>query len=129
MHKFKNILVVFLAAAFLAGCGKAKNDTTAENKSTETKTGEVIKVNLPTIQCGTCKKNIETALKKVDGVNTINVNVKEKIATVDFDKSKINQDKIETEITHVGYDANSKKKDEAAYEKLADCCKIGGHDN
>ena len=129
MRKFKNILFVLFAVALLAGCGKAKNDTTAENKSPETKTGEVIKVNLPTIQCGTCKKNIETVLKKVDGVNTINVSVKEKIATVDFDKSKINQDKIETEITRVGYDANSKKKDEAAYEKLPDCCKIGGHDN
>lgn len=129
MLKFKNILFVLVAVAVLTGCGKAKNETATENKTTESKAGEIVKINLPTIQCSTCKKNIETALKKVDGINTINVNVKEKIATVDFDKSKINQDKIETEITHVGYDANSKKKDEIAYEKLPDCCKIGGHDN
>lgn len=127
--KIKNILFVLLAFAFLAGCNKAKNESTSENKPVENKSGEIVKINLPTMQCGTCKKNIETALKKVDGVNSIDVSVKEKVATVNFDKSKINLDKIETEITHVGYDANSKKKDEAAYEKLADCCKIGGHEN
>lgn len=130
MPQLKSILFVLLAVAFLAGCNKAKNDNSAENKTSDTKpAGEVIKVNLPTMQCATCKKNIETALKKVDGINSVNVSVKEKIATIDFDKTKINQDKIETEITHVGYDANGKKKDEAAYEKLADCCKIGGHEN
>ena len=126
---FKNIFFVLLTIAFLAGCSKAKNENTAENKPADTKaSSEVVKINVPTIQCGTCKKNIETALKKVDGINSVNVNVKEKITTVDFDKSKTNLDKIETEIIHVGYDANGKKKDEAAYEKLADCCKIGGHE-
>jgi mercuric ion binding protein len=129
MSQTKNILFVLLAFAFLAGCNKAKNESTSENKPIETKAaGEIVKINLPTMQCATCKKNIETALKKVDGVNSVNVSVKDKIATIDYDKTKINQDKIETEITHVGYDANGKKKDEAAYEKLADCCKIGGHE-
>lgn len=128
MLQLKNILFVLLAVAFLAGCNKAKNESTAENKPTETKAaGEVVKINLPTMQCATCKKNIETALKKVDGVNSINVSVKDKIATIDYDKNKTNQDKLENEITLVGYDANSKKKNEAAYEKLEDCCKIGGH--
>lgn len=129
MHKFKSIMLVLLTVAFLAGCNKAKNENSTENKPADTKAaGEIVKINVPTIQCGTCKKNIETALKKVDGINSVNVSVKEKITTVDFDKSKINLDKIETEITYVGYDANGKKKDEVAYEKLADCCKIGGHD-
>ena len=129
MLQIKNILFVLLTVAFLAGCNKAKNESSTENKPIETKSaGEIVKINVPTIQCGTCKKNIETALKKVDGINSVNVSVKEKITTVDFDKSKINLDKIETEITHVGYDANGKHKDEAAYEKLADCCKIGGHE-
>ncbi|MBS1493288.1 MAG: cation transporter [Bacteroidetes bacterium] len=128
MPHIKNILFVLLAVAFLAGCNKAKNDSTAENKSPDTKAvGEVVKINLPTMQCATCKKTIETAMKKVDGVNSINVSVKDKIATIDYDKNKTNQDKIENEITLIGYDANGKKKNEAAYEKLEDCCKIGGH--
>ncbi|CAF4658043.1 unnamed protein product [Rotaria sp. Silwood1] len=116
------------AITFLAGCNKAKTDNAADSKTTDTKAaGEVLKINLPTMQCATCKKTIETALKKVDGVNSINVSVKDKIATIDYDKNKINQDKIENEITLIGYDANGKKKNETAYENLADCCKIGGH--
>jgi copper chaperone CopZ len=128
----KSFFIFLIALGFLTGCGKSKTESAenkSENKPVETKSaGEIIKINLPTMQCATCKKNIETALKKVDGVNSVNVSVKDKIATIDYDKSKINQDKIETEITLVGYDANGKKKDEAAYEKLADCCKIGGHE-
>lgn len=126
--KIKSALFVLLAFAFLAGCNKTKTEGTTENKPSDSKTAEVIKVNLPTMQCATCKKNIETALKKVDGVNSVNVSVKDKIATIDYDKTKINQDKIENEITLVGYDANSKKKNEAAYDKLEDCCKMDGHD-
>ncbi|CAF3774397.1 unnamed protein product [Rotaria sp. Silwood1] len=130
-NKLKTKLVLAyqsIAITFLAGCNKAKTDNAADSKTTDTKAaGEVLKINLPTMQCATCKKTIETALKKVDGVNSINVSVKDKIATIDYDKNKINQDKIENEITLIGYDANGKKKNETAYENLADCCKIGGH--
>lgn len=126
MLKIKNLFLILIVSAVLTGCSKTKNENSTENNSSEKK-GEVVKINLPTLQCATCKKTIETALKKVDGVNSINVSVKEKTATVDYDKSKITPDKIETEITLAGYDANSKKKNEAAYEKLEDCCKIGGH--
>jgi copper chaperone CopZ len=122
----KSILLVLLAFVFFTGCGKTNKDSATDNSTTEKK-GEIVKIDLPTLQCATCKKTIETALKKVDGVNSVNVSVKDKNATIDYDKSKLNQDKIETEITMVGYDANSKKKNEAAYEKLEDCCKIGGH--
>jgi len=122
----KSILLVLLAFVFFTGCGKTNKENTTDNSTTEKK-GEIVKIDLPTLQCATCKKTIETALKKVDGVNSVNVSVKDKNATIDYDKAKLNQDKIETEITMVGYDANSKKKNEAAYEKLEDCCKIGGH--
>jgi len=124
-----SICLLFSVVFVFTGCNKSKQEApVTENKQNEVKTGEVVKINLPTMQCATCKKNIETALKKVDGVTDANVVVKEKIVNVNFDKSKTNLDKIETAITAAGYDANGKKKDEAAYEKLADCCKIGGHD-
>jgi len=126
------ICFLFSVGFFLTGCGKNKTETVTDNKqtsqTTEVSSGETVKINLPTMQCATCKKNIETALKKVDGVTNSNVVIKEKIVNVNFDKSKTSLDKIETAITAAGYDANSKKKDEAAYEKLADCCKIGGHE-
>lgn len=82
------------------------------------------KIALSTIQCGTCKKTITKALKTDAGIKDINVNVDEKYVVVNFDKSKTSLDKIEGIITAAGYDANGKKADPKAYDKLESCCKI-----
>jgi len=133
MKLFKVIPFIFIAAVLFA-CGKTSSDNKqSENKSnTEQQNsaatqGEIIEIKLPTMQCGTCKKNIEKAVKKVDGVNEVNVIVKEKIAKVNYDKSKTDLNKIEGAIIMSGYQANDKPADKAAYDKLEDCCKIGGH--
>jgi len=84
-------------------------------------------VNTPTIVCNTCKKNVTSALKKLDGVEKISVDLKVKKVTVTYDDTKTNVDAIENAITSAGYDANDKKADHEAYERLDDCCKIGGH--
>lgn len=133
----KNLIAAaFVFAILITGCSKEnKTETTdnttskistTENKSTDPTT-EVIEINLPTMQCGTCKKNIEKALKQTDGVKEANVTVKEKMAIVNYDKSKIDQDRIESVISAAGYQANDKPADPVAYEKLDDCCKLGGH--
>ncbi len=132
-----------ITLALVSGCGKSDNKT-SENKSSDQKSEinqskdqadnkssgqtEVIEINLPTMQCGTCKKNIEGAVKKMDGIEEINVVVKEKIAKVKFDKSKTDLNKIEGVIVSAGYQANDKPANKEAYDKLEDCCKIGGHD-
>ena len=128
---------------FVSGCGKGDKNS-AGNKPTDQKTEvsqgseqsdnnssgqtEIIEIKLPTMQCGTCKKNIEGAVKKMDGIEEVNVVVKEKIAKVKFDKSKTDLNKIEGVIVSAGYQANDKPADKEAYDKLDDCCKIGGHD-
>lgn len=128
------VLLAFVLTA--AGCGKDKNngeiksDGNSDNQTgsrTAGETAETVKINLPTIQCGTCKKNLTKALKKVDGIEEIDVNVDEKYVNVKFDKSKITQEKIEGVIVMTGYQANDKPADKEAYENLDDCCKIGGH--
>lgn len=133
----KNIFVLVLFAALvLAGCGKGDNkiseDKSSGQKDEQTNSGsdqgEVIVVQLPTMQCGTCKKNIEKAVKKIDGVNDVNVVVKDKIANINYDKSKTDLNKIEGAIVMAGYQANDKPADKEAYDKLEDCCKVGGHD-
>lgn len=76
------------------------------------------------MQCDICKKNIETAVKKLDGIVSIKVDKEKKVAHVEFDKSKSDLLKIENTITAAGYDANDKKADPEAYKKLDDCCKM-----
>jgi len=133
--------LIFLSLILIFGCSKNESNN-SENKSTEQKTevssgnreqvnqtnatGESIEVKLPTMQCGTCKKNIETAVKKLDGINSVNVVVKDKVAKVNFDKNKTDLTKIEGAIVMAGYQANEKPGDKKAYDNLEACCKVGG---
>jgi mercuric ion binding protein len=149
LNKTKNIakalLTVLIAVTFIA-CSKSDNkvsenkDNTQTNEVSETqdngntKTSEVkttandekATIQLPTIQCNTCKKNITKAMKKVDGVNDFNIDVDGKVMTVAYDKSKTDLSKVENAITAAGYDANDKKADPVAYDKLDECCKVPG---
>jgi len=135
------LFIVLSAAILITGCGKKEtNEVTDSKKTNETsadntamkKSDEMsdknnsdhIMINLPTMQCSTCKKNIETAVKKLDGIENINVVVKEKVAHINYDKSKTDLTKIESTITAAGYDANDKKADPEAYKELDDCCKL-----
>lgn len=145
---FLKISVLFLSAVFFISCGKTQNKSESENsgnqKTEENKTaanensgtksddplaikGEVIEISVPTVQCSMCKKNIQNALKKIDGIHTVNIDVKLKKCLVDFDKSKTDLSKIEGAIVAAGYQANDKPADKNAYDKLDDCCKVGGH--
>ena len=130
----KNIFVLVLfAALILSGCGKSDNKVSGQkqdeqNTNSGSNQGEVIVVQLPTMQCGTCKKNIEKAVKNLDGIYDVNVVVKDKIANINYDKSKTDLNKIEGAIVMAGYKANDKPANKEAYDKLEDCCKEGGHD-
>lgn len=135
------LIVILVTAIFISGCGKKdSNEVTEDKKKSETSTensamtetqkksdmnsSDHIMISLPTMQCSTCKKNIETAVKKLDGIESINVVVKEKTAHINYDKSKTDLTKIESTITATGYDANDKKADPEAYKELDDCCKL-----
>ena len=85
-------------------------------------TTTVIKVE--SLQCGSCVRTVEKALKAVSGVETAKVNLKKKTATVTYLPATTTLASLEKAITMSGYSANDKKADPDAYEKLDDCCKI-----
>lgn len=133
------ILSIFLVSVFIYGCGENKTSDVTEKNKVETKP-EVNKesvsqemnsgnfmhadIQLSSMQCGMCKKTIETAVSNTEGVYSINVDKDQKTAHVDYDKEIIDIVKIESVITAAGYDANDKKADLKAYENLDDCCKL-----
>ncbi len=136
---FLPILIILTIS--VAACGKKESTDAADNKTKSETSGEKsemkqtdnmsdknssdhIMINLPTMQCGTCKKNIESAVNKIEGIESINVVVKEKVAHINYHKSKTDLTKIESAITAAGYDANDKKADPEAYKELDDCCKL-----
>lgn len=129
-------VAVMLMIILLAGCGKSSNTENTDqkqqggNEASSNKDGsspdkeDHVMIKVSSMQCGTCKKNIEKALMKTDGVIDAKVDKNEKVAHVNYDKSKTDVSKIETAITLAGYDANDKKADPKAYEELDDCCKL-----
>lgn len=121
------IFIIAISTMLITGCNKKETANNTEDKLQSKQQSEQIEnltINLPTMQCKTCKENIETAVKKLDGIREITVSVKDKFAHIDYEKSKINATQIEDAITSAGYDANDKKANPEAYNKLEDCCKL-----
>jgi copper chaperone CopZ len=108
--------LIFLAVlALLAiSCGKTQTDVA------------ITVVKTPTMVCGSCVKTIEAAVAKVEGVQEVKADLKSKTVEVKFLPAKTTIGAVETAITGVGYNANDRKRDPAAYEKLDGCCKIDG---
>ena len=78
-------------------------------------------------ECEMCKATIEKAVKKLSGIEKVNLIVETKIAEVKYDAEETNPDKIRKAINLAGYDADDTKADPKAYRKLPKCCKKGGH--
>lgn len=107
----KKTFVTLLALLALFGCQKKTSL-------------EVATIKANTMVCKTCANTIEKAVYRVEGVKEVNVSVDKKLVEVKFIPLQTNLEFIESAITEAGYDANDKKRDADAYEKLDACCKI-----
>src|SRR5690242_6766933 len=66
------------------------------------------------MHCASCARRIETAVAKLPGVTSANVNLPAEEATVQFDPTRQNPQGIIGAIQAVGYDAALKAETEAA---------------
>src|SRR5688572_9506207 len=57
--------------------------------------------------CGMCQERIETALKATPGVSSASWNVDTKMATVEFDSTKVTQAKLEEIVANVGHETKT----------------------
>ena len=85
---------------------------------------KITTIKLNSIQCNMCVETITEKLQAVDGVIKVIVDLDNKKAKITYNSDKINVGEIEDVITAAGYDANNKKADPTAYEKLSGCCKV-----
>jgi copper chaperone CopZ len=91
--------------------------------SAQTKAVMTTKISTPTVQCEMCKNTIESYLKRMDGVMSVNVNVRRKETTIKYVTDRTNEEAIKTAIANAGYDANEIKATADAYKALPKCCK------
>lgn len=73
-------------------------------------------------ECGMCKKTIEKAAKD-SGAATANWDTGSKLLTITYNTNKTSNQKIQQAIATAGYDTRDLTADNAAYDKLHDCCK------
>ncbi len=98
----------------LSGCSSKSEATT-------------VAVKVPTLQCAACSNTVEKALKTVQGVQRVEVDLKTKTAKVTFDAHVATVSDLERAVVKAGYAANDKKADPDAYTQLPSCCKVGSH--
>jgi len=72
--------------------------------------------------CGMCKRTIEGALKEVGGVVSAEWNVDTKMMHITYNPHKIAIATIKQKIADAGYDTDTIKAKEAAYNGLPGCC-------
>lgn len=72
--------------------------------------------------CGMCKKTIEKAAKGVAGVATAEWNVDTHQFSATFDPAKTSIDKVHQAIAKAGYDTDTVRGDDTAYNDLPGCC-------
>ncbi len=72
--------------------------------------------------CGMCEKTIEGSLKNVNGIELGDWDKETDIMTVSYDPETISLDDIKQKIANVGYDSDSHRATEEAYNNLPGCC-------
>jgi len=70
-----------------------------------------------------CKTNIEKHLAYEKGVKDVNLDLKTNIITVKYSTNKTDEEKLCAAVCKLGYDANGKKGNKEAYNKLPTECK------
>ena len=106
--QFLSLLIGAVAAVGLAGLVACSSQTEAR----------VAEVKLPTAQCGMCVKTISTAVKKVDGVQDVQIDLDSKTARVTFRADKATVAKNEQAVVKSGYAANDKKASDVIISEI-----------
>ncbi len=95
---------LLLGALYVAilggGCGAAERSAEVLAAATETATFEV-----EGMTCASCSVTVRTAVSKLDGIGTVEVDVTGGKATVAFDPNKTSATAIAEAITQSGYTA------------------------
>ncbi len=60
--------------------------------------------------CSSCSRLLETKLKKVPGINEVNVNYVADMVQVKFDPGKVTSDEIRAFMKKLGYESSQRRK-------------------
>jgi len=107
----RNILIAGVLT--LSGASTLFIQTASMAKETSAPTNQVKQITeqftIENMTCATCPISVRTAMKRVKGVGSVEIDFATKIATVTFDPTKTNVQEIAEASTNVGYPATKIK--------------------
>lgn len=65
---------------------------------------QTMTINIEGMSCGHCKKAVEDALKTLDGVCEVEVNLDTNTALISYEKGKVAEVKIKDAVASAGYE-------------------------
>jgi copper chaperone CopZ len=64
-----------------------------------------VTIKIEGMKCAGCQENVENALNSVNGVLSVDINLEEGSATINYDPEKTDIDKIKSAVSKAGYKA------------------------
>ncbi len=116
MFKLKLALLLTFAFFLMTGASSRAVNSSGDKTVDIDLSGNMI--------CRTSLSIIEKTLKRIDGVEKIEIDRENKVAHVTIDDSLTSLAKLENALSKAGFKANDKEPDLMGYEDLPDCCKI-----
>ncbi|MEM7551817.1 MAG: heavy metal-associated domain-containing protein [Bacteroidota bacterium] len=98
--------------------------------SIQAQEGKINRVEIQTSAvCEMCKDRIEYDLAFEKGIKFADLNLENKILTVEYKTGKTSVETIKKRIAKIGYTADEIHRIPISYENLPACCKDGAHDD
>ena len=96
-----SICVCLFVAFTFTSCAQQNNQTQSSNTQT------VLKVRIPVegMTCSVCQANVKHSIESVEGVQDVDVSLKDKMAYVTFDSSNVKSEMIRDAINKKGFKA------------------------
>jgi copper chaperone len=95
-----------LGAAGIPCCGRSDAAAvTAVPRSQEQEKLETVRLEVPGMFCGGCAVATRAALRKLAGVEKVEVSLEERSAVVTYDPSRVNRAQMLEAIRRIGFDA------------------------
>jgi len=97
-----------------------------KNLNAQNKKSDTVKIQTSAI-CEMCKERIEYELTYEKGVKYAELNLENKVVTVEYNPKKTDIETLRKRISLTGYHADSVHRNVEAYNELPACCQDGGH--
>ena len=99
-------LVLLLGTLSYLGCGKSDQESqTQETQAVASMNIEKVTLDVQGMTCSGCEYNVESALKKIDGVTKVNAAFTQHSAEVEFDPEAATVAQLVQAVNGIGYTA------------------------